>query len=351
MGLALDIALTHIRSRLRQTLVGVLGVATGVGFSVMMAALMEGSQRDFVAQLVDSLPHITVSDERRTPPIQPAALIYDDVEISNLSTVDRRRGIKNPLAVISELESWAPAKVAPSVRANILLRQAGRDVGAVMLGIDPKREVLVSNIATKMVEGSLDNLLKASNAVILGARLAERLGVRVGNTITISSSGGKTMTATAVGLFRTGVAQVDDSQIYALTRSAQILAGQTGLVNEIRVRKATDPLGKRANSPSRIERGNRSYKAVSWQEAHEDLLSAITIRNVHHVHRRRRDPAGRESFGTYNIISTITHEKTRDIAIMKSLGVASGSGAADIPDRGAASSGSSAWPQASSWAS
>ncbi len=70
MGLAIDIAFTHIRSRLRQTLVGVLGVATGVGFSVMMASLMEGSQRDFIAQLVDSLPHITVSDERRTPPPQ-----------------------------------------------------------------------------------------------------------------------------------------------------------------------------------------------------------------------------------------------------------------------------------------
>lgn len=319
MGLALDIALTHIRSRLRQTLVGVLGVATGVGFSVMMAALMEGSQRDFVAQLVDSLPHITVSDERRTPPVQPAALIYDDVEISNLSTVDRRRGIKNPLAVISELESWAPAKVAPSVRANILLRQAGRDVGAVMLGIDPKREVLVSNIATKMVEGSLDNLLKASNAVILGARLAERLGVRVGNTITISSSGGKTMTATAVGLFRTGVAQVDDSQIYALTRSAQILAGQTGLINELRL-KANDALGSRELA-SRIE-AETGYKAVSWQEAHEDLLNAFNIRNfiMYTVVGAILLVA---SFGTYNIISTITHEKTRDIAIMKSLGLRS----------------------------
>lgn len=319
MGLALDIALTHIRSRLRQTLVGVLGVATGVGFSVMMAALMEGSQRDFVAQLVDSLPHITVSDERRTPPIQPAALLYADVEISNLSTVDRRRGIKNPLAVISELESWAPAKVAPSVRANILLRQAGRDVGAVMLGIDPKREVLVSNIATKMVEGSLDNLLKASNAVILGARLAERLGVRVGNTITISSSGGKTMTATAVGLFRTGVAQVDDSQIYALTRSAQILAGQTGLINELRL-KANDALGARELA-SRIE-AETGYKAVSWQEAHEDLLNAFNIRNfiMYTVVGAILLVA---SFGTYNIISTITHEKTRDIAIMKSLGLRS----------------------------
>ncbi|MCA3594885.1 MAG: ABC transporter permease [Methylobacterium sp.] len=319
MGLAIDIAITHIRSRLRQTLVGVLGVATGVAFSVMMASLMEGSQRDFIAQLVDSLPHITVSDERRTPPRQPAALIYDEVEISNLSTADRRRGIKNPLAVMAEIESWAPAKVAPSVRVNILVRQAGRDVGAVMLGIDPKREAEVSNIASKMVEGSLDNLLKASNAILLGARLAERLGIRVGNTVSISSSGGKTMTATAVGIFRTGVAQVDDSQIYALTRSAQILAGQTGLINELRL-KANDALSARELA-ARIE-AETGYKAVSWQEAHEDLLNAFNIRNfiMYTVVGAILLVA---SFGTYNIISTITHEKTRDIAILKSLGLRS----------------------------
>ncbi|HRY02330.1 MAG TPA: ABC transporter permease, partial [Beijerinckiaceae bacterium] len=60
MSFVLDIALTHLRSRVRQTVVGVLGVATGVGFSIMMAALMEGSQADFIRQLVDSLPHISV---------------------------------------------------------------------------------------------------------------------------------------------------------------------------------------------------------------------------------------------------------------------------------------------------
>jgi lipoprotein-releasing system permease protein len=68
MKLVLDIAIGHVLSRVRQTLVGLFGVAMGVGFSVMMAALMEGSQRDFVTQLVDSLPHITVSDEQRAPP-------------------------------------------------------------------------------------------------------------------------------------------------------------------------------------------------------------------------------------------------------------------------------------------
>ena len=72
MNLVFDIALTHIRFRTRQTLVAVAGVATGVGFSIVMAALMEGSQADFMRQLIDALPHITVTDERRVAPLQPA---------------------------------------------------------------------------------------------------------------------------------------------------------------------------------------------------------------------------------------------------------------------------------------
>ena len=76
MNLILDIALTHVRSRARQTLVAVAGVATGVGFSIMMAALMQGSQDDFIRQLVNALPHITVSDERRHRRAQPAETAF-----------------------------------------------------------------------------------------------------------------------------------------------------------------------------------------------------------------------------------------------------------------------------------
>ena len=53
MMLAAEIAWTHIRARARQTLVALSGVAVGVGFSIMMAALMEGSQEDFIRQLVE----------------------------------------------------------------------------------------------------------------------------------------------------------------------------------------------------------------------------------------------------------------------------------------------------------
>ena len=61
------------------------------------------------------------------------------------------------------------------------------------------------------------------------------------------------------------------------------------------------------------------YKAVSWQEANEALMSVIVIRNVimYTVVAAILLVAG---FGIFNIISTITHEKARDIAILKSLG-------------------------------
>ena len=69
----------------------------------------------------------------------------------------------------------------------------------------------------------------------------------------------------------------------------------------------------------RIER-ETGYKSISWQEAHEDLLSSFVIRNM-----IMYTVVGAillvASFGTYNIISTITHEKARDIAILKSLGL------------------------------
>ena len=147
MNLTLDIALVHVTSRVRQTLVGMLGVAMGVGFSVMMASLMEGSQRDFVRQLVDSLPHITVSDERRSPPVQPAERIYDAVEIRGLTTPVIRPGIKNPYAILASLEGWLPGSAAPSVQSKAVIRYAGRDTAASVIGVDPKTRALGFEVA------------------------------------------------------------------------------------------------------------------------------------------------------------------------------------------------------------
>jgi lipoprotein-releasing system permease protein len=317
--LTLDIALTHVLTRVRQTLVGMLGVAMGVGFSVMMAALMEGSQRDFVTQLVDSLPHITVSDERRDPPRQPAEDAYVAVQLSGLRTPVTRPGIKNPFAITASLETWLDGTVAPSVQSRAVIRYAGRDTAANVTGIEPRREKLVSKLATQIRQGSLDSLFKASNAIILGDKLAAKIGARVGNTIALAAGTGQVLSCQVVALFHSGMSQADETQAYTLIKTAQILAGQTDLVNALRIR--VKDIMQARDIATRIEAQMR-YKAVSWQEANEDLLSAFQIRNfiMYAVVGAILLVA---SFGTYNIISTITHEKTRDIAILKSLGFTS----------------------------
>lgn len=320
MRLDVEIALRHVRARTRQTLIAVFGVATGVGFSVMMAALMEGSQNDFVSRLIDALPHVAISDERDKATLQPGQVAYDAAEIHGLTPAVRRRGIKNPKATIAALDAWVPGFTTPSVKTNGIVRYAGRDVSVSITGIEPATEIKVSSLAKHMQQGGVDSLFRATNAIIIGDRLAEKLGVRIGNTMAVTSSSGVQINTTVVGLFHFGIRQTDESTAYVLLKTAQILENQTGLVNEIRIRIA-DPM----NSSPIAQRiaDDTGYKSVSWEEANADLMSTFQIRNLVML-----TVVGAillvASFGTYNIISTITHEKARDIAIMKSLGLTEG---------------------------
>jgi lipoprotein-releasing system permease protein len=164
--------------------------------------------------------------------------------------------------------------------------------------------------------GTPASLYRASNAILLGDRLANKIGTRINSNITLVSAQGVTLTAQVVGTFHSGFRATDETTGYVLLRTAQILENQIGIINEIRVR-TREPMQARLISERIGEQ--TGYKSISWQEAQEDLLSAITLRNV-----LMYTIVGAillvASFGTYNIISTITHEKTRDIAIMRSLG-------------------------------
>ena len=316
MNLVLAIAWTHVRNRARQTLVAIAGVMTGVAFSVMMAAMMEGSQDDFINTLVDALPHISITDELRQPTRQPADSLFAATEYHGLTPDVRRPGIKNPMATIASLQSWVPGALTPSVQSKAVLRFAGRNLTVQIIGIDPRTEAEVSNLATHMRQGTLNSLYRQSNAILLGDRLAGKLGVRLNSNITLASADGVAMNATVVGTFHSGFRMTDETTGYVLLKTAQILEKQTGIVNEIRVR-TRDPMQARLISERIGEQ--TGYRSISWQEAQEDLLAAITLRNV-----LMYTIVGAillvASFGTYNIISTITHEKTRDIAILKSLG-------------------------------
>ncbi len=192
-NLVLSIAWTHVSTRVRQTLVGMFGVAMGVGFTIMMAGLMQGSQIDFLRQLVDTMPHVTVGDERRSVPSQPADQEYAAVGMSNVANVNRRPGIRYPDAIMASLRSWLPGDVAPSVKTTAIVNHGEARVGVGLVGIDPRLEVRVSKLATQMREGQLTDLSKAANGIIIGEALAQKLAVKNGSTVPDFSDGGRNL--------------------------------------------------------------------------------------------------------------------------------------------------------------
>ena len=317
MNLLLDIAWTHVTARVRQTLVGMAGVAMGVGFTIMMAGLMQGSQIDFLHQLVDTMPHVTVQDERRAPPEQPADREYGAVQMSSVVNVNSRPGIKYPQSVMASLKSWIPGDVTPSVRTTAIIDHGGGRIGITLVGIDPRQEVRVSKLASQMREGQISDLTRAPNGVIIGQALAEKLAVKTGETVTLIGGESNQVTATVVGVFRSGLKRVDEGQIYSLISFAQVMMGQSGIINELRLRLNDPLIAQKVAAEVEAQTG---YKSVSWEEANSDLLSSFAVRDFI-VLTVMGAMLLTSSFATYNIISTITYEKRQDIAIMKSLGM------------------------------
>ena len=322
MRLILELARGMLRRRRRQTIVSVSGVALGVAFFIAIAALMRGFQTYFVSQIIDVAPHITIKDETRTPPAQAAeiALGAGAVQVHGVKPRDTIRGIRSAGDKLAMLEAMEGVAAAPVLQGQALLRYGSRDVSASITGIDPARHARVSNIAKDMTAGRLEDLRGTANGIIIGEALAFKLGVQLGDTISAVSPFGVTLSMKVVGLFRTGIQQVDQSQGFALLKVSQVLQDRPNIVNQILVRLAdvtrAEPLARRIEARF----GDRTE---SWEEQNQNILTVFVIQNaiMYSVTGAILLVA---AFGIYNIISTVVFEKTRDIAILKSLGFTEG---------------------------
>ena len=318
MPLTLKIALTHLYSRRRQTLMSLLGVMLGVAFFMAVSSLMRGSERDFIKRLVDSAPHITISDEFRNPPEQPAVKAFPGaaVSVSNVKPRTEVRGIRGYKQKMAYIARLPGVRVAPVLSGQIILSFAGKEEGVLMNGVVPGMMTGVSDIEDKIVAGSLQALAGNPNGVIIGRALARKMNLDMGDNLTVSSPVGQVRTMKIVGLFETGMTAVDEGQAYVLLKRAQVLLDRPDRANRL-VMQLDDPYASRTMA-ARIE-AHVGYRAQSWQEASESLLSVLLVRNIimYSVVSAILVVA---SFGIYNIISTVVMEKRRDIAILKSMG-------------------------------
>ena len=318
MNLLFDIALSHLRSRRRQTIVSLLGVVLGVAFFLAVSALMRGSEQDLIERLVDSSPHITVRDEYRDPHPQPAALRFPGgaVAIRGVKPRAERRGIRQYGQKLATIDAIGQLQAAPVLVGQAIFSFAGRDEAVTLSGIVPARMKGVSTIEEDIVAGSLDAVDVNPTGIIIGRALAKKLSLSMGDTVTVVSPVGNVRAMKIVGLFETGNAGYDESQTFAQLTRVQALMNRPNVANTIVVR--LEDAYRARDTAAFIERST-GYKSVSWQEASKDLLDALVVRNV-----IMYTVVGAillvACFGIYNVISTVVLEKTRDIAILKSMG-------------------------------
>ena len=322
MRLILDLARGMLSRRRRQTLVSVLGVALGVAFFIAITSMMRGFQTYFIQQVIDVQPHIVIKDETRNPAPQAAQMALPDgaVSINGVKPVDRIRGIRAAGEKLAVLEAIPGAAAAPILTGAALLRYGSRDVSITVTGIDPARYARVSNIEKDMLHGRLEDLRSTANGLIIGDGLALRLGVQLGDTVVAISPRGVSLQMKVVGIFHTGLVALDQSAGYVLLKVNQVLQDRPNVVNQILLRLAdvtqAEPLAREIEA-------RFGERTESWEEQNRNILTVFIIQNaiMYSVTGAILLVA---AFGIYNIISTVVFEKTRDIAILKSLGFTEG---------------------------
>lgn len=317
-SLLVSIAVKHLLARKRQSVVSLLGIILGVAFFLAISSMMQGSEADFIQRLVDNSPHITVKDEYRNPTLQPVQQMYAKgaVEVRDVKPETETRGIRNYQQILDYIRTIPGAIASASLQGQALLNFAGKDVGITLDGVVPTEVTKVSTIAKYMQQGSMDNLIVNPDGIVVGSELVRKLSLRMNENLTVASNTGLVHTFKIVGVFHTGRADYDENQAFVTLKRVQSLMDRANRVNTIVV-KLADPYSAR-DVATKIE-ARAGYKSVSWQEASEDIMSTLTIRNIimYSVVSAVLIVA---AFGIYNIISTVVMEKQRDIAILKSMG-------------------------------
>ncbi len=294
------------------SLISVAGITVGVIALIVVLAVFSGFTDSFRDQILGLNSHIIV--RQMAGGIRNYELVRDRV-----LTVNEVKG------------------ATPYLISQTLISGTSGGSGVVLRGVDPETAEGVISLPQQMIEGSVYDLVKDHETpianIILGKNLAEDLRVSVGRKVRLISPSGpltpmgilpKIKTCMVSGIFETGAIEYDRTYAYMSISDVQnfLESGDIAHGIEVSVDKKdlnkTDKIGKKI-----IEKLGYGFIATDWMSMNQNLFAAFKL----------------EKIGMFicvaliilvaalNIISAlvmVVMEKSRDIAILKSMGATSG---------------------------
>ena len=284
------------------TLISLAGVTIGVWVLIVVIAVMSGFDRELREKLMGMHAQVTVT----------GGLIEHSDAL--LKTV---------------LETPHVKAATPFAISVVLLEFEHHVMTPYLKGIDPKREVAVSQLGKYIQEGSLD---LNGDKVVIGRELASQYGIFLGDRITVYSpryiekKGQEVdlpMDLTVTGIFESGMYEYDVGLIFTSLETAQELYSLGNAVQGIEI-KTDDPiLGARDVARALNRKLPPPLRAQTWAQMNQRLLGAIQVeKSVMFFILTFIIVVA--AFGIMSTLITVTVQKTREIGVMKALGAASG---------------------------
>jgi lipoprotein-releasing system permease protein len=286
------------------TAISVLGVAAGVMALVIALAVTSGFSRTLQNNLLGAMAHINVI------PRQPGD------------------GIENWPELVSRLRKLPHVRAAsPVLYSPTYLTGPIQSKGAILKGIDVDSELTISGNLRKLKSGSLDRLRDPSASppgIILGSRLAEDVGMRVGDNIDIIADEMLPVGVRPVkrrfkvcGIFESGFYEIDDNWAYMSVAAAQ-KALSVDQINQIELN--VDDLNLAGKVAPEIEKvAGPRYTTTTWMERNRQILGALRMERLVTIIVISLI----ELVAALNIFITLVMmvmEKYRDIAVLMSMG-------------------------------
>jgi lipoprotein-releasing system permease protein len=309
-----QLAVRHLRSGGKQTLLTISAVAAAVIIVVFVTALIFGLQRRWTNILTDALPHVTIRvvDPKPTPlataPRAPSGAISSRIEQSS----PQQKNFENWGQVLEVVQALPNVRVvAPVVRGQAFASKGGNPYGVTVIGADPEIQDQVTPVTKNLIAGHYRGL--RSDEVVIDYELARDLNVSTGDRIRLTSSTGAVEAFTITGIYSQGQGR---GSAYLTLRTAQSLYGLGTAVNVILV-KVVDIF--RADEVAARIQSLLSYEARSWIQEFPEFLSMLQAQTAS-AYLISAFSLAASAFAIASILIVSVLQKSKQIGILKSMG-------------------------------
>ncbi len=306
------LAFRYLRARREEGFISVIawfsfaGITLGVATLIIVMSVMNGFRTELINRILGLNGHIGVFSATSEPLTDYNRLALKLAEFPNVIAA------------------------TPQVQGQVMASSARAQTGAVVRGVSwsdlAARKPLWDSLSQQAIAAFRDD-----KHILIGETMAFRLGLKIGDKMTLLSASGRTTafgsipskrTFTIGGLFKVGMHEYDNSFIFMPLSEAQSFFHLPDAVSGIEVY---------SDAPLKIELLRRAiainlggeYRQFDWQERNKSFLNALNVeRNVMFIILTLIILVA-----AFNIVSSmimLVRSKNADIAVLRSMGASSG---------------------------